>query len=368
MNNHGYHKALRKALGQQNRSAAKAVLPFALAREDYASIRKLGTFYGPAREAILDVLEARARYIFSQLEHSGAPTVVDLCSGAGMASLGFESAGFETLLGVDIWKPAAQSFELNHPRAFALEAGVEELVALKEERGVVFPEADVVVTGPPCQDDSRCRRSRAELCDLGRGAVKIPTLVAAAQFNPSWIVMEAVGKSYDEQMREAGARQIFWLEDDALGGSTIRRRRFYVWTPTDAVLDIPASFPPSRGWGPVLASIGLPVTSGSLLATEANARFYPPKHRDAGQPKRWALAKAPDQPANAAVGGDRRFILRTPGYEDYRLSPEEGAALQGFPELELAGDSIKARNTQVGNGWTKRFGEVIGSAIMRIPQ
>jgi hypothetical protein len=45
------------------------------------------------------------------------PTLIDLFSGAGGFSLGFERAGFKTILGLDVHRAAAETFMRNFPEA-----------------------------------------------------------------------------------------------------------------------------------------------------------------------------------------------------------------------------------------------------------
>ena len=45
------------------------------------------------------------------------PKVVELFSGCGGTSLGFEMAGFDISLGLDIHQPSVETFKKNHPNA-----------------------------------------------------------------------------------------------------------------------------------------------------------------------------------------------------------------------------------------------------------
>ena len=51
----------------------------------------------------------------------------DLFSGAGGFALGFEQAGFVSLLGVDNDKSAARSYAANHPNSMVLVEDVSKL-------------------------------------------------------------------------------------------------------------------------------------------------------------------------------------------------------------------------------------------------
>ncbi|MFP5116141.1 DNA cytosine methyltransferase [Bacillaceae bacterium C204] len=79
--------------------------------------------------------------------------IIDLFCGCGGFSLGFEQAGFNVPLGVDIWSDALKTFKENHHNTEVLEADLSEvnpadllsIVGLKKE------DVSVIIGGPPCQ-------------------------------------------------------------------------------------------------------------------------------------------------------------------------------------------------------------------------
>lgn len=77
------------------------------------------------------------------------PTFIDLFSGCGGLSLGFEMAGFKSILACDFWKPACLTFKNNFPDCYLFEKDIKYLTKsfLKEKA----KEADLVIGGPPCQ-------------------------------------------------------------------------------------------------------------------------------------------------------------------------------------------------------------------------
>lgn len=75
---------------------------------------------------------------------------IDLFSGCGGMSLGFQNAGFEILAAYDNWKPAVAVYELNfnHP-IFS-----EDLADEKVQKRIKAFKPNVIIGGPPCQDFS----------------------------------------------------------------------------------------------------------------------------------------------------------------------------------------------------------------------
>jgi DNA (cytosine-5)-methyltransferase 1 len=79
-------------------------------------------------------------------------SVVDLFCGCGGLSKGFEMSGrFSTLLGIDNWDAALETFKLNHPSAQAVSASLQEDNIDKIIGQFSQLKPDVVVGGPPCQ-------------------------------------------------------------------------------------------------------------------------------------------------------------------------------------------------------------------------
>jgi DNA (cytosine-5)-methyltransferase 1 len=71
-----------------------------------------------------------------------ALTLMDLFSGAGGFTLGFAQAGFVPVFSVEIDKDAASTYEMN----FGPHCRKDDINDIK-----TFPDADVVIGGPPCQ-------------------------------------------------------------------------------------------------------------------------------------------------------------------------------------------------------------------------
>lgn len=79
-------------------------------------------------------------------------TVVDLFAGAGGLSLGLSRHGLKTVLALDNWRPAVDTYTAN----LGSHAEVGDLAG-----DVAIPDCDVIVGGPPCQGFSSAGLRRA---------------------------------------------------------------------------------------------------------------------------------------------------------------------------------------------------------------
>jgi DNA (cytosine-5)-methyltransferase 1 len=116
---------------------------------------------------------------------------VDLFSGIGGMSLGFEQAGFEVIAAVDVEKINTETHSKNFPHCATWCADLSSTtgVQIRQETGVGNRQIDVVFAGPPCQGFSLIGKRRAKdprnllLYDLARLIVEL---------SPSYFVVENV--------------------------------------------------------------------------------------------------------------------------------------------------------------------------------
>lgn len=97
-----------------------------------------------------------------KIDKSNPYTVVDLFCGAGGASYGFKSAGFNVILGIDHLKPALDTFQENHPNSSTILGDIE-----KVDADLIFDAIDnipvkVLIGGVPCQGFSLNNKKRHE--------------------------------------------------------------------------------------------------------------------------------------------------------------------------------------------------------------
>lgn len=67
--------------------------------------------------------------------------VIDLFCGAGGFSEGFKQAGYEIVLGVDMWEDALKSYEVNQE----CEVWKRDIIDID-----ILPPCDVIIGSPPC--------------------------------------------------------------------------------------------------------------------------------------------------------------------------------------------------------------------------
>src|SRR3989338_3217306 len=115
------------------------------------------------------------------------PTVIDLFSGCGGFSLGFIQAGFEVVGFVEMWKPAIETYKLNHPGAKHLGF---DITKIKNEELLEYEDKiDVIIGGPPCQGFSLCGKRNIK---DNRNILYKEYLRFVRIINPKTVVMENV--------------------------------------------------------------------------------------------------------------------------------------------------------------------------------
>jgi DNA (cytosine-5)-methyltransferase 1 len=116
--------------------------------------------------------------------------VIDLFSGCGGFSYGFESAGFHVVLGVDNDKAALETFKANHTNSKTLLADLHKDSAIDEIVETVKDyQIDVIIAGPPCQGFSLTgsREQNDERNKLFYAVFKL-----AKKLNPKAVIIENV--------------------------------------------------------------------------------------------------------------------------------------------------------------------------------
>ncbi len=154
---------------------------------------------------------------------------VDLFSGCGGLSLGFQNAGFDIIAAFDKWEPAVKVYRDNfkHPIYdidLASDEGLQFIYNLKPR---------MIIGGPPCQDFSSAGK-RDET--LGRADLTLSFANIISTCQPEWFVMENVQRITKSNIlkeaikifNEAGYGISYQVLDASLCGVPQVRKRFFL--------------------------------------------------------------------------------------------------------------------------------------------
>ena len=146
------------------------------------------------------------------------PTVVDLFSGIGGLSLGFEQAGLPITLAVDVEPLNVSGYHRNFPNVTAVCTDVSTTTgsALLSEVGLDVGKVDLVIGGPPCQGFSMIGARRVQ--DPRNGLI-FDFLRLCAEFQTEYFVMENVPGLKAGKMEKVYFK---WLDEaEGLGYSIV---------------------------------------------------------------------------------------------------------------------------------------------------
>jgi len=154
---------------------------------------------------------------------------VDLFSGCGGLSLGFEQAGFEVLAAFDKWKPAIDIYKANfqHP---IFESDLADASIIKQ---IEKFSPEIIIGGPPCQDFSSAGK-RDET--LGRADLTLAYAHIIASIKPKWFLMENVERIKKSSIlkesitifKENGYGLTMQVLNASFYGVPQRRKRFFL--------------------------------------------------------------------------------------------------------------------------------------------
>lgn len=165
--------------------------------------------------------------------------VIDLFSGCGGFSYGFERAGFNVLLGVDNDEVALKTFRENHQHSNTLNLDLSSRSAVEAiQENLQGKKVDVVIAGPPCQGFSL---TGPRLATDKRNNLFRVVFALADRIEPSAIVIENVpglaglyGGAAKTEILKQFKQHRFQIDEPRIlfapdyGVPQIRRRLFFV--------------------------------------------------------------------------------------------------------------------------------------------
>lgn len=155
---------------------------------------------------------------------------VDLFSGCGGLSLGFEKAGFDVVAAFDYWDPSIAVYEKNFNHPIFKQDLSDEASSIEKIKSF---SPDLIMGGPPCQDFSSAGKR-----DVTQGRADLTynfaNIICAVK--PSWFVMENVEqikKSHIlcdilEQFKNVGYGLTSVILDASFCGAPQARTRFFL--------------------------------------------------------------------------------------------------------------------------------------------
>lgn len=127
---------------------------------------------------------------------------IDLFSGAGGMSLGFDQAGFSNIFSVDIEPSFCETYKTNFPKHNLIQKDISKL-SNEEIKSLIGNQIiDVIIGGPPCQGFSMAGNIGRKFIDDSRNQLfrEFARIVEIVQ--PSYFVMENVARLFTHNKGE----------------------------------------------------------------------------------------------------------------------------------------------------------------------
>lgn len=146
-------------------------------------------------------------------ENTETKNVIDLFCGAGGLSKGFEWAGFNIIAANDNYKPACETYRINHKNTSLIEGDITNTDIKKALfEATIGKKIDIIIGGPPCQGFSHAGK---RIIDDPRNFLFKEFVEIVSKVKPKVVVLENVegiltmnnGKSFEgikESFRELG--------------------------------------------------------------------------------------------------------------------------------------------------------------------
>ena len=306
-------------------------------------------------------------------------TVIDLFSGAGGMTLGFEDAGFENVFSIDSEESFCNTYSSNFPKHLLLRCKIESLTKKKIGDLLKGRSVDVVIGGPPCQGFSMAG-------NIGRKFVNDPRNHLFKEFSrivnivrPKIFIMENVARLYSHNKGKTRTEIINEFESigykvdcrilhsEDYGVPQKRARVFFVGNR----LGINNMFPNPQ----VKTYISIEKAIGNLPKLEAGEFSLIPNHEAMNHTDQMLkkMSYVPEGGSKASMpfnlrplGGDVRKYIRyrrnEPSYcvtgdmrkifhynQNRALSVRELARIQSFPDKFFFLGTKISQQQQVGN-------------------
>lgn len=321
---------------------------------------------------------------------------IDLFSGAGGFSLGFENKGFQNVFSIDIEPSFCETYKYNFSNHQLIEKDIcklsdSEIKYLKE-----FDEIDVVIGGPPCQGFSIAGNIGRKFVDDPRNRLFKEFVRVVKVVKPKFFVMENVAKLYTHNKGETRKEilkdfkrlgynvECKILNSADYGVPQVRKRVIFIGSSTNQKIEFPpkevekytsvkealSSYPKLESGEESLIPNHIAMSHSDQMLTKmsyisdgGDRNEIPAKIRPKSGDVRKYIKYASDKPS-VCVTGDMRKIFH---YEQNRaLTVRELAKLQSFPDDFIFKGSRISQQQQVGNSVPPKMAEAIAKVIVKM--
>lgn len=164
---------------------------------------------------------------------------IDLFSGAGGFTLGFDKAGFKNLFAVEFNKEFANTYQKNFNKHNVIIDDIKNIDEGTIKRYINGKQVDVVIGGPPCQGFSLAGNNARKFIDDDRNTLFREFIRMVSIIKPKIFIMENVsamarhnkGKTIEEillEFKEIGYNTQFKIINTVNYGIPQERRRIFI--------------------------------------------------------------------------------------------------------------------------------------------
>lgn len=288
--------------------------------------------------------------------------IIDLFSGCGGLSLGFENAGFEVIAAYENWDKAVEIYKqnFNHPIYEYDLSNVEDYSVFKDKN------PDMIVGGPPCQDYSSAgKRKEGDNANLTTDFADIVVNVKPMYFlmeNVDQIEKYEVYKKTVKMFSEAGYGLSSKVLNASYCGVPQARKRFFLFGELGGK---------DNAFLPFLEHnlSDKPMTVRDYLGNELGLKHYYRHPRNYNRRGVFSI----DEPAPTIRGvnrpvpdGYKGHPRDTHNHKEVRaLTTKERSILQTFPRDFILEGAKTHLEQMIGNAVPVKLAEYVASAVMQ---
>lgn len=321
-------------------------------------------------------------------------TYIDLFSGAGGFSLGFEMAGFKNLFALDIESEFSKTYKKNFPKHKLI---IKDICNLSENEIIELiknTKVDVIIGGPPCQGFSIAGNIGRKFIDDPRNSLFKEYARVISIVKPSFFVMENVARLHTHNKGETRKEILATFENMGYsveckilnsvdyGVAQERRRVIFIGSLNkDIKINFPKKISEKQKTVKEVISHFPPLKSGekssipnhnamshttqmlekmSYLSDGGNREQIPKNLRPKSGDVRKYIKYKSDAPS-ICITGDMRKVFH---YSQNRaLTVRELASIQSFPDNFIFEGKTISQQQQVGNAIPPKMAKAIANTI-----